>query len=480
MKFPNNFLWGGAISAIQSEGAFLEDGKGISLPETFSAGSAKKRREMIYPFREDVIYPNQTGVDHYHRFEEDIRLMAEGGFKAFRMSISWGRIYPTGEETEPNRAGVEHYKKVFKTCRKYGIEPIVTMLHFDIPLSLVLKYGGWENKVYIQLFEKYGKTLLDEFHEDVHYWLTINEINAPLAPVGIFPDPSIVALTSLGTSDGSINTRVNGVNNQFIACALVSNYAHNKYPNLKIGCMLSVMGILPLTCDPLDILNHYKWLQYLHFLPGDVMLKGRYPYYAKSRFQELGVDLCLDENEKKILEEGTVDFVSFSYYDTACLTTHCEIEENPCKKVPNPYLKEANQWATSPDPIGLRYFLNIFYDHFKVPLFVVENGRSYIEEPGADGMIHDNYRIKFLKENIEAMKLALADGVDIIGYTMWSPFDIISAASGEMRKRYGLIYVDRDSQGFGTYNRKPKDSYYWYKKVIESQGEDLEESFSRE
>lgn len=471
--FPKDFLWGGAVAANQCEGAWNEDGKGISITDTFSSGSHIERRKLVYPLRDDVFYPNHDGVDFYHRYEEDIRLMGEAGFKAFRLSISWTRIFPTGEEDQPNPKGLAFYKDVFRELRKYNIEPVVTMLHFDTPYALVEKYGGWTNRKLIDAFEKYAKTILDAFHDDVKYWLTVNEINASIAHGGIFPDMNVPGMTILGINQSSIEQRLNGMHNQFIAAAKAVDYAHRTYPDLKIGCMITTMAVAPLTCDPADILNYWQWVQYLDFIAGDVMVKGEYPYFTKRRYEELGVKLEVSAEDSELLKKGTVDFVSFSYYGSGCLTTHEEGSGIPGKKVPNPYLA-ANQWSSSGDPIGLRTYLNLFYTHFNKPLFVVENGRSFLEEPGEDGKIHDDYRIQFLRANIEQVGEAIKDGVPVMGYTMWSPMDIVSASSGEMRKRYGLIYVDRDDQGKGTYDRTPKDSYYWYKKVIASNGEDLD------
>ena len=471
--FPEKFLWGGAVAANQCEGAWKEGGKGVSITDTFSAGSNIERRKLVYPIRDDVFYPNHDGVDFYHRYKEDIRLMAEAGFKAFRMSIAWTRIFPTGEEEVPNSNGLTFYRNVFRELRKYNIEPVVTMLHFDTPYALVQKYGGWTNRKLIDAFEKYAKTILDAFHDDVKYWLTINEINASIAHGGIFPDMNVPGMTILGIDQSTIAQRLLGMHNQFVAAAKAVDYAHRTYPDLKIGCMLTAMAVYPMTCDPKDMLNYQQWVQYLDFIAGDVMVKGAYPYFAPQRYRELGVKLEISEEDQKTLRRGTVDFVSFSYYGSGCLTTHEESCGIPGKKIPNPYLESSNQWGSSGDPMGLRFYLNLFYSHFNKPIFVVENGRSFLEAPGEDGKIHDTWRIDFLRSNIIQVREAIREGVPVMGYTMWSPFDIVSASSGEMRKRYGLVYVDRDDQGKGTYDRTPKDSYFWYKKVIATNGEDL-------
>lgn len=474
-RLPENFLWGGAVAANQCEGAWQEDGKGMSITDVISAGSHIVRRQIVYPLQEDVRYPNQYGVDHYHRYKEDIRLMAEAGFKAFRFSIQWSRVFPNGDDGTPNEKGLSHYRDVIRECRKYGIEPVVTMLHFDTPYSLIQRYGDWRNRKLIDAFERYAKTILDEFHQDVKYWLTINEINATLAYDGIFPDMNVPGMMVLGINNSTLEERVQGFHNQVLACAKAVRYAHEHYPECKIGCMCTCMAVLPKTCDPKDHLNHQRWVQWLDMLPGDIMVKGKYPYFARPRFRELGIHLDIMKEDEAVLAEGKVDFISFSYYSSGVITTHEENQGMTGKKFPNPYMGEGNIWGSTGDPVTLRWYLNFWHGRYDVPVFVVENGRSYLEFPEKDGVVHDADRIRFLRENIKQMKAAVEeDGVDLMGYTMWSPFDIVSASSGEIRKRYGLIYVDRDDDGNGTYDRTPKDSYYWYKKVIASGGEDLD------
>ncbi len=472
--FPKNFLWGGAIAANQAEGAWNEDGKGLNITDVIGAGSHIDRRQIIYPIQQDVFYPNHDGVDHYHRYKEDIELMAKAGFKCFRFSIQWSRIYPHGDDDLPNQKGIEHYRDVIKECKKWGIEPLVTLMHFDTPYDLFLRYGDWRNRYLITAFEKYAKTVFDEFHQDVKYWLTINEINASNAYDGIFPDMNIPGMMVLGINHSTLEQRLQGVHNQYLACAKAVKYAHDNYPDIKIGCMCTCMAVLPKTCDPNDVLNYQQWVQWLNQLPGDVMAKGKYPYFFKSRLEKMGISLDITKEDEKILSDGKVDFISFSYYSSGVITTHEENSGMTGKKFPNPYLGDANRWGSTGDAVTLRWYANYWYSTYGLPVFIVENGRSFIEEVSSDGVVHDQERINFLRENIKQVKEAISDGVEILGYTMWSPFDIVSASSGEMRKRYGLIYVDRDDKGKGTFNRTPKDSYYWYKKVIESNGEDLD------
>lgn len=471
--FPENFLWGGAVAANQCEGAYNEDGKGLSILDTLTSGSYVIHRKMVYPLDKNLFYPNHRGIDFYHHFKDDIKMLADANFKAFRLSISWSRIYPNGDDTLPNQKGLDYYRKVFEELRKNHIEPIVTMNHFDVPYTLVSKYGGWTNRKLINLYYRFAKTIFDEYHDVVKYWLSFNEINASAANDLHFPDMNIAGLSILGIDASTEEQRLRGMHYQFVASAKSVKYAHDTYPELKIGCMLTCMAIFPFTSDPKDQLNWMQRVQYLDFIAGDVMLKGKYPYFTKRRYEKLGIEIDITEDDMLWISKGTCDFISCNYYGSACISTHRKYSKTNGQKIPNPYLK-MNQWGHAPDAYGLRFYLNMFYDRYNKPLFIVENGTSYIEELNEDNTVEDNYRIAFLRDNIMQIEETIRDGVEILGYLMWSPFDLVSASSGEMRKRYGLIYVDRNDDGSGSYKRYPKKSYYWYKKVISSNGADLQ------
>lgn len=487
-QFPKDFYWGGATSATQIEGAFEEGGRGLSKFDILTTGSAKAPRFATYitadgvtgkvmqfqdipsdtkgHVREGVYYPNQTAIDFFHRYKEDIKLFAEMGFKMFRMSISWSRIFPQGIESEPNQSGLDFYRNVFEELKKYNIEPLVTILHYDTPLYLDEMYGGWKNSKLIDFYVKYANVLFNEYHDLVKYWLTFNEINTPLMVPDLLPASMV--------SDELINNTYKSLHNQFLASAKVVELGHQIEPDYKIGCMLAGSVTYPLTSDPKDILFNQKQMQLKNYYAGDVMIKGEYPFYAKEIWKKTNFDLMLNESDKELLHNGVVDFCSISYYSSTCVTTHQDAEKaqgNFSLGQKNPYLKYS-VWGWSLDPDGLRYFLNELYDRYCIPLMVVENGLG-AEDEVVNGKVHDEYRIEYLRDHIQAMADTIQDGVELIGYTPWGCIDLVSASTGEMKKRYGFIYVDIDDEGNGTKTRIKKDSFYWYKAVIESNGKVL-------
>lgn len=489
MSFPKGFYWGGATAANQCEGGYGLDGKGKISSDFLLAGSAKSPRLITYidkegnkgkisgfqPFPkmakraifEDEYYPNHKAIDFYHHYKEDIALFAEMGFKMYRMSMSWSRIFPNGIEKEPNEQGLKFYENVFKECKKYGIEPLVTLCHYDTPIYLEEDCGGWTNHDLIDYFEHYAETVFKRYKGLVKYWLTFNEINSLLMYFDFFKGM---------TADDKKETYLK-LHHQMVASARVVKLAHQIDTNYQVGCMLATTVNYPLTCDPKDVLAcQRKWQDYF-FYSGDVMVRGYYPSFAKSTRARNGVELEFSQSDLDELKEGVVDFISFSYYSTSCVTTHEDVEMDGAGNIvlgaKNKYLKYSD-WGWSLDPDGLRYLLNVIYDRYQKPLMIVENGLGAIDKKEEDGSIHDPYRIDYLREHIKAMEEAIDDGVDLRAYTPWGCIDLISASTGEMRKRYGFIYVDLDDEGNGTYKRYKKDSFYWYKKVIASNGEDLD------
>ena len=487
--FPKDFYWGGATSASQIEGGYNLDDRGLSKLDYLTAGSKKEPRYLMYEDKdgnigkvpqfldvpknakeiiyEDAYYPNHNAIDFYHHYKEDIKMFHEMGFKMFRMSISWSRIYPTGVEDQPNLKGIEFYRDIFKELKKYNIEPLVTISHFDTPIYLDHQIG-WEKKEMIAYFMKYVTTLFKEYKGLVKYWLTFNEINNMMLLPELLPKEMV--------SDKLANDIYIKLHHQFLASAKCVKLAHAISDDYQVGCMISGNVSYPLTCDPKDILFNQEAYQKKNYYCGDVMMKGEYPYFTKSLWSKTGFSLDISDEEKVILKEGIVDFCSFSYYSSNCLTTHEEKDVsigNFSLGVKNPYLTYS-QWGWSCDPDGLRYYLRDMYQRYELPLMVVENGLGAADTL-EDGKVFDPYRINYLRQHVKAMADAIAEGVDLIAYTSWACIDSISASTGEMDKRYGFIYVDLDNAGQGSNKRYKKESFYWYKKLIKTNGESYEE-----
>lgn len=476
-SFPKNFLWGGATAANQCEGAYREDGKGLSVSDVMSVGSRTETRKIDFSMKEGTYYPSKKAVDFYHRYKEDIALFAEMGFKVYRFSISWVRIYPNGDEAEPNEKGLQFYDKVLDELQKYGIEPLVTISHNEMPLHLVTEYHGWPNKKLIDFYVKYCETLFLRYKDKVRYWLPFNEVNDLFMPLSNLAQGGIYfpGTTSFENQKDDENLRMQALNNILIANAKVVKLGKSINPEFQFGTMICHITRYPRTCHPDDILYVFQEDQMRNCMCSDVMLQGEYPYYALRYFERHGIQLDLNEEESQILKEGICDFYSFSYYQSICEST-LEFDEktsgNIMGGVKNPHL-ELTQWDWPIDPVGLRYTLNKVYDRYHVPIMITENGLGALDTLD-DGKIHDPYRIAYTKRHIEEMQKAIDDGVDLIGYTYWGCIDLISVSTGEIRKRYGFIYVDADDEGNGTYDRYRKDSFYWYKQVIASNGENLD------
>ena len=474
VTFPQGFFWGGATAANQFEGAWDVDGRGPSVDDHFLGGTVDTPREITLEIDPDRFYPNHDGIDFYHRYEEDIALFAEMGFTMFRMSISWSRIFPNGDDAEPNEAGLAFYDRVFDCCRAHGIEPLVTLSHYEMPYHLVEAYNGWASRELIGFFERYCRTVFERYRDKVTYWLTFNEINCGTGDMGNLFETSMIQGYE-GPASGVRTTpqqRYQALHHQFVASARVIRYAHEHYPRFKMGNMDCFILSYAATCDPADVLANQAEMRRMNWYCSDVQVRGAYPSYARRFWRENGIELQLAPSDLEDLAEGTVDFYTFSYYMSSTVGTHADQEQmggNMSMGGRNPYLKSTD-WGWQIDPTGLRVALNEIYDRYRIPLMVVENGMGAYDEVEADGSIHDPYRIDYLKSHVRAMGEAIDDGVDLIGYTWWGPIDLVSAGTGEMRKRYGFIYVDKHDDGTGTYERRRKDSFFAYRKIIESNG----------
>ncbi|MDD6704940.1 MAG: glycoside hydrolase family 1 protein [Olsenella sp.] len=471
--FPEGFYWGGATAANQFEGAWNVDGRGPSVDDHFTGGTKDRPRTITVDIEPDVLYPNHDGIDFYHHYEEDIALFAEMGFNMFRMSISWSRIFPNGDDEQPNELGLAFYDKVFDCCRVHGIEPLVTLSHYEMPYHLVEKYNGWASRELIGFFEKYCQTVFDRYHDKVRYWLTFNEINCGTMDMGNLFETSMIRGFSGPVSEAHTTPqeRYQALHHQFVASARVVKYAHEHYPQFRMGNMDCFILSYAATCDPKDVLANESEMRRMNWYCSDVQVRGCYPSYAKRFWRENDISLKIEDGDLEDLKEGTIDFYTFSYYMSSVVGTH-DVKQaagNMTFGGVNPYLKSTD-WGWQIDPDGLRFALNEIYDRYQIPLMVVENGMGALDKVEGDGSIHDTYRIEYLKSHVRAMREAVDDGVDLKGYTWWGPIDLVSAGTGEMRKRYGFIYVDKHDDGSGTYKRSRKDSFYAYQKIIKSNG----------
>lgn len=479
-RFPENFLWGGAIAANQCEGAYLEDGKGLNTADMIKGGTHTIPREITVNLEEGAYYPSHEGIDFYHRYKEDIKLFAEMGFKVFRFSINWSRIYPNGNDEQPNQKGLEFYDRVLDELAKYNIEPLVTISHYEAPFAMVQKCNGWSSREMIDAYVKYCKTIFEHFKGRVKYWLTFNEINCLSRPLGAFFAGALLVDDSgifNNTEVDSKQLRFQALHHQFIASAEACKLGRSIDENYKFGCMITYHNYYPYSCSPDDSLLAQKEDNISNFYCSDVQVRGEYPFYAKRFWEENNLKIEMEEGDEQILKEGCVDFYSFSYYQPVTVglnpDTNDRTDGNIIGGIKNPYL-DRSDWGWEIDPKGLRWSLNHIYARYQIPLMVVENGLGSVDKVEEDGSIHDDYRIAYLKGHIEQMREAIEDGVDLIGYTWWGPIDLVSMSTGEMKKRYGFIYVDKHDDGSGTLKRFKKDSFYWYKKAIESNGENLD------
>lgn len=477
--FPKNFLWGGATAANQIEGAFDVDGKGLTTADVYPLFD-KKMHPLAYQITAERIqaaiadptsehYPKRRGIDFYHRYREDIRLFAEMGFKAFRLSIAWARIFPKGTEAEPNEAGLAYYDAVFAELKKYDIEPIVTLSHYEMPLYLTEKYNGWVNRAVVEHFAHFAETVFKRYRHQVRYWLTFNEINT-----GAYGFHETGTVDADQSATDKLTMRYQALHHQFIASALATKLGHAINPDNQIGCMLARNQTYAKTSNPLDVLTAQQADQ-MNLFYTDVQVRGVYPNYMNRYFKTQGIELEMAPDDQALLQANPADYIGFSYYMTSMIqhrTDQAATIGNMGVGEKNPYL-ESSDWGWQIDPVGLRITLNSLWDRYQKPLFIVENGLGAVDELNADQQIHDPYRISYLKSHIEQMKEAISDGVQLMGYTMWGPIDLISFSTSEMSKRYGFIYVDQDDAGHGSLQRYKKDSFEWYRQVIATNGEQL-------
>ncbi|MFP7335635.1 6-phospho-beta-glucosidase [Shouchella clausii] len=474
------FLWGGATAANQFEGAWNKGGKGPSTADMMTGGTHTTPRRITPVLEEGTYYPSHEAVDFYGHYKEDIKMLAEMGFKVFRMSINWSRIYPNGDDLEPNEEGLTFYDNVFAELEKYNIEPLVTISHYETPFGLTKKFNGWASREVIDCYVRYCETIFNRYKDKVKYWLTFNEINVLTIPGTAFSGAGILLdeknEVEFSADHDNEQLRFQALHHQFVASARAVKIGHSINPNFKIGCMIAYMCNYPHTCNPDDMLLTQHRTQINNMFCSDVQVRGYYPGYAKRYLKDNGIKIKMEVDDEATLKDGCVDFYSFSYY-MSLVVSHNPQEDgvggNLMGGIRNPYLKTSD-WGWQIDPKGLRYTLNEIYDRYQIPVMIVENGLGAVDIVEEDGSVNDDYRIEYLRDHIIQMKEAVKDGVDLMGYTMWGCIDLVSVSTGEMKKRYGFIYVDKDNEGKGTLQRKPKKSFYWYKKVIKTNGENLE------
>ncbi len=474
---PNDFLWGGALAAHQFEGGWNAGGKGPSVVDVMTAGEHGVARRITDTIEDGTFYPNHEAIDFYHRYKEDIALFAEMGLKCLRTSIGWSRIFPNGDETEPNEAGLEFYDNVFDELLKHGIEPIITLSHFEMPLHLAREYGGFRNRKVAEFFERFAEVCFTRYKDKVTYWMTFNEINNKMDvenPLFLWTNSGV----KVEPGENAMEVMYQTGHHELIASALAVAKGKAINPDFQIGAMISHVPIYPYSSHPEDVMLAEKSMRQRYFFP-DVQARGYYPNYALKEFEREGYQIPILAGDDEILKNGTVDYIGFSYYmsttvkhDATVNNTGNIVNGGLANGVENPYI-QSSDWGWAIDPVGLRYVLNRLYDRYQLPLFIVENGFGAVDTI-EDGKIHDAARIDYLKTHIEALTEAVTeDGVELMGYTPWGIIDIVSFTTGEMKKRYGMIYVDRDNEGNGSMERMKKDSFDWYKQVIATNGQDL-------
>jgi len=474
-KLPSDFLWGGAVAAHQVEGGWDQGGKGISIADVLAGGAHGVDRVITKGVVEGYRYPNHEAVEFYSHYKQDVALFAEMGFKCFRTSIAWSRIFPNGDELQPNEQGLQFYDDLFDELLKYNIEPVITLSHFEMPNHLVTEYGGWANRKVVDFFVRYSEVVLKRYQHKVKYWMTFNEINNQMDykyPLFGYCCSGVI----FNQHSNPEETLYQVAHHQLVASAKVVKLGHEINPALQIGCMIAFVPLYPYSCNPDDMQLSVEAMHDRYFF-GDVHMRGYYPSYTLRMWERKGFNIKMEPEDAQILREGCADYIGLSYYMSNAVQANSQASGNAVggyhSSVPNPYVK-ASDWGWQIDPVGLRYSLNVLYERYQKPLFIVENGFGAIDKVNQDGSVDDDYRIAYLSSHIEQMKLAVyEDGVDLMGYTPWGCIDCVSFTTGEYKKRYGFIYVDKNDDGSGTQARSRKKSFAWYQEVIASNGENL-------
>lgn len=472
---PKDFLWGGAVAAHQVEGAWDQGSKGPSIVDVLSSGAHGVDRVITDGILPGYHYGNHEAVDFYHHYQQDIALLAEMGFKCFRTSIAWSRIFPKGDELVPNEQGLQFYDDLFDELLKHGIEPVITLSHFEMPWHLVKEYGGWKHRKLVEFFVRFSETVLRRYQHKVKYWMTFNEINNQRnwrSPLFGYCCSGVIYNQEPNPEECMYQV----LHHQFVASAQVVKLGHEINPAFQIGCMIAMVPLYPYSCHPDDVMYAQEAMRE-RFLFSDVHVRGAYPNYIRKEWQRKGYQIAMEPGDEQILREGCVDYIGLSYYMSNAVRAHHQGSGTALSGfeggVPNPHLK-ASDWGWQIDPVGLRYSLNILYERYNKPLFIVENGFGALDKPGESGEVQDDYRIEYLSAHIAQMKKAvIEDGVELMGYTPWGCIDCVSFTTGEYRKRYGFIYVDKHDDGSGSQARSKKQSFHWYQGVIKSNGETL-------
>lgn len=476
--FPDDFLWGGAIAANQAEGAWQEGGKGLSVPDVdwhnphlVRGGKRDADSEMtstrlneLLAIREDWQFPKRSGIDFYHTYKDDLALMKQLGLKAFRTSINWARIYPNGDDEQPNEEGLQFYDDLIDTIVANGMEPIITLFHYELPLKLVTEYGGWRDKRLIEFYARFARTCFERYQGKVKYWILINQIN--LIYVESFNSLGILC----DQVDNLEEAKYQAIHNQFVACSLATKLGREIDPEFKLGMMISDHNCYPETASPEDVFSTLQKNQMSQFFYSDVRIRGQYPGYALRYFEDHQLNIVMTQEELDLIHNYTADYMAFSYYYSRMNSAvHNTADLNDISRNP---LLPASIWGWCVDPLGLRNSLNVYYDRYQLPLMIAENGLGALDELKA-GTVADDYRIDYLREHLKAIKEAIRDGVEVFAYCAWGPIDIVSCTTNEMSKRYGFVYVDLNDDGTGSRKRFKKKSFDWYKRVIETNGADL-------
>lgn len=472
-QLPDDFLWGGAVAAHQVEGGWNRGGKGISIADVLTGGAHGVDRVVTDGIQDGAHYPNHEAVDFYSHYKEDIALFAEMGFKCFRTSIAWTRIFPNGDEQEPNEAGLQFYDDMFDELLKHNIQPVITLSHFEMPWHLVKEYGGWTNRKVVDFFVHYSDVVMRRYQHKVKYWMTFNEINNQRnykTPLFGYCCSGVIFNQEPNPEEAMYQV----LHHQFVASAQVVKLGHEINPDFQIGCMIACVPLYPFSCNPDDVMYAQEAMRE-RYLFSDVHMRGYYPSYILHEWARKGFSIAMQPQDEQILREGCADYIGLSYYMSNAVQDGPKGSGSAISgfegSVPNPYVK-ASDWGWQIDPVGLRYSLNILYERYQKPLFIVENGFGAIDTPDANGQINDDYRIDYLRAHIEQMKKAVIfDGVELMGYTPWGCIDCVSFTTGQYSKRYGFIYVDKHDDGTGTLKRSKKKSFDWYHEVIKSNGE---------